>query len=357
MAMNEQLPIINTSSPLTDDQTLFNDYILGINALKTKVAEVETQISQARARIDKEITPLQEQVVDYRQAYVELLDQANDMFYFSMYEKRQMKAMILEEAFTLISQAGRKTLKVIHDKYAETPYDTLDQEATQQANLFVQDFVKENFGIAAEQLDLEDWSSFQELSEKLPKATAFTTSALDIPDFKKQSRVLYARLAKHFHPDTETDAQKKQEKTALMQTLTKAYQSDDFFELLRLASLYASEPSPHSGIDPLQLKTYNEALRQQVMELEIKLKVLKNPPEPMLNVYQEYCGATPEASEEKFNQKRLAWEQDLEAHRHFIRQLKEPSNLRTYLRKQRYDDQDSSLSLSDFFPVLKFWGL
>jgi len=353
--MNEQLPIIDAQSSLTNDQTAFNDYILRINALKVEIEQVETQIKHARTRIDEEITPLQEQVVDYRQAYVELLDKASDMFYFSMFEKRQMKAMILEEAFTLISQAGRKNLKTIHDKYAEMPYDALEQEANEQANLFVQGFVKENFGVDAENLDLEDWSSFQELSEKLPKAASIDPETLTIPDFKKQSRVLYAQLAKHFHPDTETDPQKKQEKTELMQVLTEAYQSEDFFELLRLDALYTSEDTPHFSIDPAQLKTYNEALRRQVMELEIKLKVLKNPPEPMLNVYADYCGETPPIAEEKFNNKRLAWEKDLEAHRTFINQLHDRYNLRTYLRKQRYNDEPS-LSLSDFFPVLKFWG-
>ncbi|OJJ20235.1 hypothetical protein BKI52_17350 [marine bacterium AO1-C] len=354
--MNEQLPIIETKTSLNNDQTTFNDYILKINTLKTAVDEVEAQIKQARVRIDEEITPLQEQVVDYRQAYVELLDKASDMFYFSMYEKRQMKAMILEESFTLISQAGRKHLKAIHDKYADTPYDAIEQEANQQANLFVQDFVKEKFGVDADNLDLEDWNSFKELSEKLPKAASFNTQELPIPDSKKQSRVLYAQLAKYLHPDTESDPQKKQEKTKLMQVLTEAYQSEDFFELLRLEALYAPQGSNHSIIDAEQLKTYNEALRKQILELEVKLKVLKNPPEPMLNVYEDYCGDTPEISEEKFNQKRLAWEKDLNAHRTFINQLQDRYNLRTYLRKQRYNDEPTP-SLSDFFPVLKLWGL
>jgi len=353
--MHEQLPIIKTKSTLSNEQTLFNDYILKINALKTEIEQVEGQIKHARIRIDEEITPLQEQVVDYRQAYVELLDKASDMFYFSMLEKRQMKAMILDEAFTLISQAGRKNLKGVHDKYAEMPYDAIEQEANAQANLFVQDFVKENFGVEAENLDLEDWSSFQELSEKLPKAALPDAQALTIPDFKKQSRILYAQLAKYFHPDTETDPQKKQKKTELMQVLTEAYQSEDFFELLRLEALYAPENTHNHPIEPAQLKNYNEALRRQVMELEIKLKVLKNPPEPMLNVYADYCDDAPAIAEEKFNQKRLAWEQDLEAHRTFINQLQDRYNLRTYLRKQRYNDEPS-LSLSDFFPVLKFWG-
>ena len=273
-----------------------------------------------------------------------------------MYEKRQMKAMILEEAFTLISQAGRKDLKEIHDKYAETSYDALDKEATEQANLFVQDFVKENFGIEAENLDLEDWGSFKELSEKLPKAASKNNNEIAIPDVKKQSRIIYTQLAKYFHPDTEKNLQKKQEKTALMQQLTEAYKAADFFELLRLKTAHAPDLDNTEAVQSDQLQAYNEVLRRQVMELEIKLKVLKNPPEPMLNVYGEYCGETPESTEEKFTQKRLDWEKDLEAHRSFINQLQDRYNLRTYLRRQRYEEE-SSISLSDLFPVLKFWGL
>ena len=58
--MNQALPIIQQKSPLTNDQTDFNDYILKINDLKTAIGQVEQQIKEARVRIDEEITPLQE---------------------------------------------------------------------------------------------------------------------------------------------------------------------------------------------------------------------------------------------------------------------------------------------------------
>lgn len=360
--MNKKLPIINQQAKLNDDQTTFNEYILKVNELKNEIAEVEAQIEAARARVDKEITPLQEQVVDCRQAYIERLDSASEMFYYSLYEKRQMKAMIIEEGFTLISQAGRSHLKAIYDKYADTPYDELEQEANDAANEFIRDFVKDNFGVDADNLDLENWNSFKELSKKLPKAVSEADINLEAESLKKQSRAVYTQLAKNLHPDSETDPEKKAEKTILMQQLTEAYKSNDFFELLSMQALHARD-ADMIEVDETLLPEYNETLRRQIMEQEIQLKVLKNPPEPMFNVYGDYCGNTPEEIETKFAKKRAYWQDDLETHLKFIDQIEDRYALRLYLRGLRYDkddneqEKDDSIGLSDVFPVLKFWGL
>jgi hypothetical protein len=355
--MDKTLPIISQEAKLNDAQATFNEYILKISELKTEIDEVERQIEAAKARVEKEIAPLQAQVVDCRQAYVERLDEACEMFYYSMYEKRQMKAMILEEGFTLISQAGRKQLKPVYDKYATTPYDEQEQEANAAANEFIRDFVKDNFGVDAENLDLEDWESFKDLSKKLPKAVSESEGFLGGTDLKKQSRTLYTHLAKTLHPDAETDAAKKEEKTVLMQKLTKAYKSNDFFELLRMQTQYADEEAPLK-LDEELLEAYNETLRRQIMEQEIQLKVLKNPPEPMPNIYAEYCGNTAEEIDRKFAENKAHWQEDVQNHVMFLSQIEDRYALRRYLRNMRHEKpEEDTLALSDIFPVLKFWGL
>lgn len=355
--MDKALPIISQQAKLNNAQATFNEYILKISELKIEIEIVEQQIETAKKRIEKEIAPLQEQVLDCRQAYVERLDEACEMFYYSMYEKRQMKAMILEEGFTLISQAGRKQLKPVYDKYATTPYDEQEQEANAAANEFIRDFVKDNFGVDAENLDLENWNSFKELSKKLPQAVSESESFLGGTDLKKQSRALYTHLAKTLHPDAETDAAKKEEKTELMQKLTQAYKANDFFELLRMQTQYADEEAPLKLDDEL-LEAYNETLRRQIMEQEIQLKVLKNPPEPMPNIYADYCGNSPEEIEQKFADNKAHWQDDVHNHVAFLSQIEDRYALRCYLRNMRHEKpEEDTLSLSDIFPVLKFWGL
>ncbi len=357
--MDKTLPIISQQAKLNDAQATFNTYILKISELKTEIAEVEKQIEAAKVRIDQEITPLQEQVIDCRQAYVERLDEACEMFYYSMYEKRQMMAMILEEGFTLISQAGRKQLKPVYDKYATTPYDAQEQEANQAANEFIRDFVKDSFGVEANELDLEDWDSFKELSKKLPKAVSESEVFLAGADLKKQSRTLYTHLAKTLHPDAEADVTRKEEKNELMQKLTKAYKANDFFELLRMQTQYTGKAAALK-LDEEQLEAYNETLRRQVMEQEIQLKMLKNPPEPMLNIYADYCGNSAEEVAQKFAKQRAVWLEDLHQHVVFLREIEDRYALRRYLRSMRHEKPQKTeepFALSDVFPILKFWGL
>lgn len=90
---------------------------------------------------------------------------------------------------------------------------------------------------------------------------------------------IYRQLAKAFHPDLEQDEELKLEKEHLMKELTAAYEKNDLHTLLRLEIFWIKkeENNPDKLSDD-KLKIYNEALKEQVQELEDEIDVLSEHP-------------------------------------------------------------------------------
>jgi len=77
---------------------------------------------------------------------------------------------------------------------------------------------------------------------------------------------LYKKLAKHFHPDLEHDAQKKEEKEKVMKKLISAYKSQDLYTLLQLET--QTLPSSCSSLCQEEIKLYNKILENQIQSLK-----------------------------------------------------------------------------------------
>jgi hypothetical protein len=86
---------------------------------------------------------------------------------------------------------------------------------------------------------------------------------------------VYKQLAKMFHPDLESDPDKKLEKEELMKQLTIAYESKDLHTLLRLELEYIhKEEDNTTNLSEEKLKVYIDVLKEQVAELESELHTL-----------------------------------------------------------------------------------
>lgn len=86
---------------------------------------------------------------------------------------------------------------------------------------------------------------------------------------------IYRQLAKAFHPDLEQDDGLKLEKEHLMKELTAAYEKNDLHTLLRLEiSWIQKEENNPDKLSDEKLKIYNEALKEQVQELEDEIHML-----------------------------------------------------------------------------------
>ncbi len=85
---------------------------------------------------------------------------------------------------------------------------------------------------------------------------------------------IYKQLAKIFHPDLEQDTERKSEKENLMKELTLAYKNGDLHTLLRLELEWLHKEE--DNLDKLsndKLKIYNDALKEQIEEIETEIEM------------------------------------------------------------------------------------
>ena len=87
---------------------------------------------------------------------------------------------------------------------------------------------------------------------------------------------IYKDLMKAFHPDTETDKERKEEKEEISKKITVAYGNRDYFELLNLEAEYLSNQEERIQRMPKdQLAFYIKMLTNQKSEMQSQIDLLK----------------------------------------------------------------------------------
>jgi len=91
-------------------------------------------------------------------------------------------------------------------------------------------------------------------------------------------REIYRKLASALHPDRESDAVRRNEKTAMMQRVNQAYAANDLLSLLELQLEIEQIDAKHiANASARQVKHYNRILAEQLEELrdEIELEEVR----------------------------------------------------------------------------------
>lgn len=94
---------------------------------------------------------------------------------------------------------------------------------------------------------------------------------------KRSVKTVYTGLMKVFHPDTETDPERKAEKEEISKQITVAYGKQDFMGLLRLESEFLTNQKQRSGqLNDPQLRPYIKVLKEQKTEIKKQMSQLKS---------------------------------------------------------------------------------
>jgi hypothetical protein len=135
-----------------------------------------------------------------------------------------------------------------------------------------------------------------------------TKLAEDDMHLAKDARNIYMRLIKKFHPDLENDALIKDQKTEIIKEVTKAYQENDFFNLLKLQITYLEDNEKDAAIvaDDM-LKRYNKILQKQLDEINMQLRAMHFASEDIIEGFIDKNG---KFSAQKFAARKRALEKE-----------------------------------------------
>ena len=298
-------------APLSKAQKEFNQLTKKIEDLETELAQFRTAASNIQQRIYTEYEPLLREYNQQRATLVRVFDRAHGRPDATKSERKKLADLILNTAYSLISEYGMDELKPIFDKYDADGYDVADAESEQQVAEAMKNMASSMYGIYFdENADVSTQEKFmayvqeqmqanqveaekrqQEAAQnqaKKPKsvkqAAREEKKQLEERNTTKAVRTLYMDLVKAFHPDREPDEAEKIRKTEIMQRVTKAYETSDLLALFRLQLEFDRIDQQHlETLAKDQLKYYNKILWQQVDELSSELHDLQNQLAAMMN--------------------------------------------------------------------------
>lgn len=347
-----QLPQINQqdTSSLSQLQQQFNSKVKEIDTLKAQVAERTSILEEARQRVQQEIHPLVQELVQQRVAYVKMLDHAYYLDVLHQQERKKLANLIRNLVHGLIKNNGMEELTELHQRYVQHSIE--EEEHRQQggqAKEEAQQKLKSLLGLELEAEDMESLEAFQakldqQMREEQEKREAHQQkrqkskaqlakeqkAKADLQNISKASRRLYTNLAKLLHPDKEQDPEVRVWKEEAMKKVTIAYHQDDFYELLRLQMEFMHEQEQH--LDQLpeeQLTYYIQLLNEQLKELQEGQSNFFFSPDGRL--FHNF-GGSPKLMEAKFRQAKNAIRAEIQQLQYSISDFQDPHRLQAYLK-------------------------
>jgi hypothetical protein len=286
-----------TKKNLNKQQQTFNRLIKKLEKMRLQKETTDKTLSKNLDFYGKHLHPLEEKLTG-------LHEQAAKIFYkfycgknkFAKSDKDILFQMIAAQMseFSSFSNKLDDKMKEIYEFIEGESYEK-SVESDFQA---MKDDMSETFGKMGFEIDLDGFTADLSEAEMMKKMLEMMENVKDRAENKfaeeeskrkktkkqlekeirdnqveeaknKNIASLYKQLARIFHPDLEQDAEKKLEKEDLMKQLTVAYEKGDLHTLLRLELEWLQKEE--DNLDKLsdeKLKIYNQALKEQIEELE-----------------------------------------------------------------------------------------
>ena len=279
---------------LTPAQKQFNTLMGRINRQRKRLAEWQEIIPIYQEEVLKSFQPLRDSYAGFQAQMVELLDSHYTNNRFSRLQKEKVSRIISDICVELINDHGRDDLKPIANRHSDVDFDDQQEQMKAMGGDVLRAMLKAEFGIDPGdiELDMDDPYGTAErlgsiLDEQQRKAEEQrprrkkTARQLAREQHEKEEeskisqsiRAVYRQLVGALHPDRETDPEKHQRKTDLMQQVTVAYKNRNLLQLLELQ--LTVEQIDQNAIDSInedRLNHFNKILQRQSLELKQEIE-------------------------------------------------------------------------------------
>jgi len=246
-------------------------------------------LRKASSKINEELSPLEKEVHKLNRNYLIRLDELATEIGIGKYNKEWFEQYMASELEELLDFFGHQdsVLSALYEKYVGVTVNDIknNEDLLEMAKSF-----GEMFGF---DIDIDDFlqkgqkAYFEENIEKIRNHIGnekILSSEDDTKDtgkheakdkkdkhtgedatLAKDARNIYMRLIKKFHPDLEKDPVVREQKNEVVKQVTKAYQENDFFGLLKLQITYLDDNEAEAEkIADDMIKRYNKILQKQL---------------------------------------------------------------------------------------------
>ena len=373
--MAKQLNLVKSAElkgASSKEQKRFNSYLQKIKKLKDQI-ELSRELALEMSRLmHDEVRPVEEKMNNAWKTLIIDLDRS--MFADKLTPKQYDKyeSIVFEEADSYMATCRVDAeIQAIFDKYSPESFDDIKTQGQEQGKEFLIEMLRNQMGVDIDPEDIEDVTDpfnnpkvFEKLREAQEKHKAHTEDQAEKraefeanrPKSDKQiqkeerrkaaesaisktTKQIYMDLVKNFHPDTEQDEEKRLWKTEIMQKITLAYGEDDYIQLLELQmTLLEDRDNAVEKFDDKQLRYFNDALKQQVDELEMQLNMNSPAMNPMFHG-AELFSLNRDQMLRNVNKQVKDFQHNLKAYRNNAEVIKTAKGLKEYVKQYQSDDE------------------
>lgn len=260
-------------------------------------ANINDSLRKAHGKINEQFAPLEKDVNLLNRDYLIRLDELATEIGIGKYNGEWFARYMADELDLMLDIFGHqdKVLSNLFKKYSGLSVKDLanDDDVQELANM-----LNEKFGFKVdveELLEKGERAYFEEYQHKITgnfeadhnyfveddaetkkKKTGNSKSVEADKTLAKDARSIYMRLIKKFHPDLEMDAVLREQKNEIVKQVTKAYQENDFFTLLKLQITHLEDNETEAAkIADDMIKRYNKILQKQLDEINTHLYQLR----------------------------------------------------------------------------------
>jgi len=284
-----QISSDRSGAVLTPPQKRFNTLIRQIDQTRQTLAAWDQGIAAYRLAHAQVLRPLQAELAAGLKQWVCALDALLDQHTWTKAERGTLREQLCDAAGELLAARGEDAaVKALFDKHADVDFDTeqrrimlamkgLTESVTGLDLGDEQGIESEEDFLARMRQGLEDRAAAEEAQREAKSAGRRKSAAQQRREAEAQLatqsvREIYRKLASALHPDRETDARQREEKTALMQQVNRAYAANDLLALLELQLQIEQIDASHIlNTSADRLKHYNKVLAEQLAQLRMEV--------------------------------------------------------------------------------------
>lgn len=364
----------SSSQPASKAEQTFRRLAANIQKKREQLTQWQTFIPHFQRRIAQEIEPLRQQLHVRQREMVLLIDRllAPDApgRKLGRVQREKLEYLLFAALDPLLEEAGGDAeLVALHDKYSPDSHAQRQQEYAAATQSMLSEVLGIDLGDDFDATDPESLMAHAERQfqarldaeeaqraggasrPKSKKATAAEAAREAAAQEVSQSlREVYRKLASALHPDRESDAAARAEKTLLMQRVNQAYAANDLLGLLNLQWEVAQIDADHLASVPApRLAQYVQLLRDQLAALEDELALCTAPfhDEGLGGkLTPEHVGRQLDADVVLLTETIASLESDMEAFR-------DPVLLRRYLADMRPERESGPESFDDVMALVR----
>ncbi len=373
--MAKQLNLVKSAElkgASSKEQKRFNGYLQKIKKIKEQIELSRELAIEMSHLMHNQVKPVEEKMHHAWKTLIIDLDRSMfaDKLTSKQYDKYE--AIVFEEADSYMANCPiDEEVQAIFDKYSPESFDDIKTQSEEQNKEFLIEMLRNQMGIDLDPEDIEDVTDpfnnpkvFEKLREAQEKHKAHTEEqAQKRAEFEanrpksdkqiqkeerrkaaesaisKTTKQIYMDLVKNFHPDTEQDETKRLWKTEIMQKITLAYGEDDYIQLLELQmTLLEDRDNAVEKFDDKQLRYFNDALKQQVDELEMQLNMNSPTMNPMFPG-AELFSLNRDQMLRNINKQVKNFQHNLKVYRNSSEIIKSARGLKEYVKQYQLDDE------------------